>query len=203
MRAVVRRAEIAQAVENRIGGGLSKAAMARRLKHAIEAFDLDEIERRSIPLLELVETIAQHRGPDAAGRAEAAAFMREEMHEVARDREHVATPVEHHQGARRGRVLECDAALEIHAAPASFRRPRRAGRLAYPWRRRLPELPRWSRRTEIHRRRARRNRRTPTAASCRSRASCLFERTNRRHAPRSSCTSASVSTLLTLVGWPR
>ena len=95
--------------------------MARRLKHAIEAFDLDQIERRSISLLELVETIAQQRGPDAAGRAEAAAFMREEMHEIARGREHVATAVEHHQGARRGRVLECD------AAPKFMRRQRHSG----------------------------------------------------------------------------
>jgi len=64
---VVCRAEIAKAVENRIGGGLSKpqwlVVCSTRSRRSIST-------RSSAihSLLELVETVAQQRGPDAAGR---------------------------------------------------------------------------------------------------------------------------------------
>ena len=81
------------------------------------------------PLASLSIMFAEERGADAARRAEPAALVREEVHEVARHLEHVAARVEHHQRARGRQVLEADAPAELRRRHARARRAAHLHRL--------------------------------------------------------------------------
>ena len=94
-------------------------ACSSRASRSIRARSCSE----PLPLGELVHHVAEQRGADAAGRAEAAALVGEEVGEVARHLEHVARCVEDHERAGRGQVLEGDAAVELRGADADARRP--------------------------------------------------------------------------------
>src|SRR5574337_1813819 len=86
--------------------------MARRAEHVFQTAQFLEFVARAAPGRDLVHHPRDDGGPDAAGRAKSAAFMREELREIQRGFEHVAALAEDHEGAGGGNVLEGDAQVE-------------------------------------------------------------------------------------------
>ena len=111
--------------------------------------------------------LREQRRADAAGRAEPAALVREEVGEVASDLEHVAALVEDHEGAGRsaGPRRRCagrtrSASMQVPDGPL----------ICTAWASSAPQscehLPHASRRRGTRRCRAARSRRRPTGAWC-------------------------------------
>ncbi len=78
--------------------------------------------RGTVAGVDLVHRCYEHRGADAARRAESAALVREELRVVARDLEHVPACVEHCERTRGRQVLERNAAVELGRVDADARR---------------------------------------------------------------------------------
>jgi hypothetical protein len=87
--------------------------MAGRMQQAMDLEDLVDLVLRAQALGDLVHAVGDQRSADPAGRTEAAAFVREEVREIARHFEHVAMRAEDHESARRRHVLESDAARKL------------------------------------------------------------------------------------------
>src|SRR5579863_4335909 len=86
--------EFAPGVVERIARGLAEAAMAGAPHQFGKSHQFVDLVVRAAPLGDLVHEIALQRRADAAGRAEAAALVREKAREIAGDLEIVAAGVE-------------------------------------------------------------------------------------------------------------
>ena len=87
--------------------------MAGVLQQAVEPLDIGEVAERAVAGRQLVHVARQQSGADPARGAEAAALVGEEAHEVGGHLERIPAPVEDHQRAGGGQVLEADAAVEL------------------------------------------------------------------------------------------
>ena len=74
---------------------------------------LDQIMRRAVSFANFVQHVAQQRGTDPAGGAEPAAFMGEELGEIAGDFQHIAGMIEGNEGAAGGEVFESQLAVKF------------------------------------------------------------------------------------------
>ena len=120
---LVGRPELDDRVAQRIAGRRAQAAMGRHVHQPVELEEHLDVVARAVAGGELVHALGHQRGADAAGGAETAALVGEEVGEVARDLEHVARAVEDHEGAGGRHVLEGDAAAELGGRQAHARRP--------------------------------------------------------------------------------
>ncbi len=115
------RGEFLDHVVQGAGRGLAEAAMARRAQDLVEAHEVVELVARAVAGGDFIDDARHQRRADAARRAEAAALVLEEMGEVLRRVEQVASPPENHEGAGGGHVLEGDAAAEFIGRQAGSR----------------------------------------------------------------------------------
>ena len=87
----------------------SAIALKPSASNAIYQYDKHHL----VPFGEFVHPLDDQFGAYPAGRAKAAALVREEVGEPARHVEHVTAAVEHHEGTRSGHILEGDPSTEL------------------------------------------------------------------------------------------
>jgi hypothetical protein len=82
--------------------------MTGRLHDPAQPAHLVQIGAGAMAGMNLVHQIAHQQGADPAGGAEPAAFMDEEMGEIAHPVENVAVLGEHHERTAGGQIIEAD-----------------------------------------------------------------------------------------------
>jgi hypothetical protein len=191
-----------QRIEQGIARRLAEPAMAGGMQQAMDLEDLVDVVLRAVAVGDLVHAVGDQRGADPAGRAEAAALVREEVGEIARHLEHVAMRAENHESAGRRHVLESNVARElVHRQTASRRaadlhRLRVAGAAVVEHlRHRNAEGVLVDSRLST----------SPEIDSSLVPVDCLVPRPANQAPPWTAISAAlhSVSTLFTTVGWPR
>ena len=79
--------------------------------------------KASAPAVDLVEDADQHAGAHAAGRAEPATLVREELDVVSGDLEHVTRGIENRESTCRRQIFERDPPIELGRVYADAGRP--------------------------------------------------------------------------------